>query len=196
MKRLGRWLFNLAAGVSAMALVPVIGLYPRSFYRTESVGLQRLSGTVSVTEKMTFGIVQARGKMLVFLEREIQRQPRAAPTQTTNWSWRYEDLGPGIWFSPSTSGFIKHEGWKASATGALIEGSGLSFPHWALAVLVSVLPIVWLVRKRFIPHVTGLCPKCGYDLRARPIFARNVAPFLPTAVVPPRLMSLHRTNPP
>jgi hypothetical protein len=168
MKCVGRWLFNLAAGVSAIALALVMGLYLRSFYRTELEGLQRATVTGIVTEKMTFGIVQARGKMLVFLERETQRQPKGAPIQSTKYGWRHEVFGPASWFSPSPGGFIKREGWKASATGALIKASGLSFPHWALAVVVSVLPIVWLVRKRFIPPVTGLCPKCGYDLRATP----------------------------
>jgi hypothetical protein len=39
-------------------------------------------------------------------------------------------------------------------------------PHPALVVLTAILPVVrWRVRR---PKRAGLCPTCGYDLRATP----------------------------
>lgn len=43
-------------------------------------------------------------------------------------------------------------------------------PHWAIALLLVILPAIWLPRelrrRRRLRH--GLCVKCGYDLRASP----------------------------
>ena len=46
----------------------------------------------------------------------------------------------------------------------------LIFPHWAMAIAFAVLPAVLLARKlRSRSRLTaGLCPVCGYDLRATP----------------------------
>lgn len=47
---------------------------------------------------------------------------------------------------------------------------GVTFPHWFLAVLFAILPALWLrslIRSRRRNRL-GLCPRCGYDLRATP----------------------------
>jgi hypothetical protein len=43
-------------------------------------------------------------------------------------------------------------------------------PFWSVCVLTAVAPAVWLGRyaKWRSRRVTGLCPRCGYDLRATP----------------------------
>ena len=38
-------------------------------------------------------------------------------------------------------------------------------PHRVLASVTAALPLLWLVRAR---RARGLCPACGYDLRASP----------------------------
>ena len=39
-------------------------------------------------------------------------------------------------------------------------------PHWLLAVLTLILPVVWLIRRRRRRDPDTLsCAKCGYDLR-------------------------------
>jgi hypothetical protein len=50
------------------------------------------------------------------------------------------------------------------------EQSQLTAPHWSLAAVAALLPAAyaalwWRSRRRTRP---GLCPKCGYDLRATP----------------------------
>ena len=47
---------------------------------------------------------------------------------------------------------------------------GIGVPHWFLALLFAILPAVHLramIRSRRTRR-EGLCPKCGYDLRATP----------------------------
>src|SRR5437764_358122 len=40
-------------------------------------------------------------------------------------------------------------------------------PHW-VPTLVLAVPAVWLSRRRRRGQIPGLCPACGYDLRATP----------------------------
>jgi hypothetical protein len=43
-------------------------------------------------------------------------------------------------------------------------------PFWSICVLTAVAPAVWLGRQAKVRsrRVTGLCARCGYDLRATP----------------------------
>jgi hypothetical protein len=43
-------------------------------------------------------------------------------------------------------------------------------PDWPFLILFSIWPLWWLFRRwlRGRRHVPGLCPRCGYDLRATP----------------------------
>jgi hypothetical protein len=46
----------------------------------------------------------------------------------------------------------------------------LTMPHWFLATLLALCPSAWLIRtlRRHRQKLHGLCPACGYDLRATP----------------------------
>lgn len=51
--------------------------------------------------------------------------------------------------------------------------SGVGVPFWAVAVLTGMLPVSWLLRHARRRQLRGriaqgLCPQCGYDLRASP----------------------------
>ncbi len=54
----------------------------------------------------------------------------------------------------------------------MIGGGGYEMSLWPFVILMSVLPITWLIRggKRRARKraAAGLCPSCGYDVRATP----------------------------
>jgi hypothetical protein len=55
-------------------------------------------------------------------------------------------------------------------TGVMAAGYLIGVPHWFVCLLCLLLPAVWWWRRwRFArARERGLCPKCGYDLRASP----------------------------
>ena len=43
----------------------------------------------------------------------------------------------------------------------------VGIPHWLVALAGAIAPVAWLRRARWRRRIAkGLCPKCGYDLRA------------------------------
>jgi hypothetical protein len=74
---------------------------------------------------------------------------------------------------------FRWEGGAAAGPGARVDGDfklwltpwrALTIPYAAIAALTSIPPLLWLVlilrsRQR---RARGLCPRCGYDLRATP----------------------------
>ena len=56
------------------------------------------------------------------------------------------------------------------AGGELHSARGLMVPHWVLFGLFATPPALWALRERSRRRATrrGLCPSCGYDLRATP----------------------------
>jgi len=54
----------------------------------------------------------------------------------------------------------------------LIDGGGFEVSLWPLVACLAILPALWLFRRgRFVAArrmARGLCPSCGYDMRATP----------------------------
>jgi hypothetical protein len=41
-------------------------------------------------------------------------------------------------------------------------------PYWSLALATALLPTIWARRWLSVRRNPGLCPSCGYDMRATP----------------------------
>lgn len=70
-------------------------------------------------------------------------------------SWRLHDFELSRW----QGGNGWNSGWQYTSVGA---------PCWAVCLVTAILPILWVYRRRKQPFRPGLCPTCGYDLRATP----------------------------
>ena len=60
--------------------------------------------------------------------------------------------------------------WSYSGGNTRFVGRSFVLPYWLALVAASVVltPFVWLRRRRRSRRDAGLCPSCGYDLRATP----------------------------
>src|SRR5688572_11939658 len=75
------------------------------------------------------------------------------------------DLRPG-----TTLGF-GHERWVRRTPGLTADTRLITFPYWLPALALAALPAaagVRLLVARRHARRPGLCPRCGYDLRATP----------------------------
>ena len=79
------------------------------------------------------------------------------PFDRTSYEWLNFQLGDGTDISGRAALGFGQVKW-------------LVVPLWAVAGLAAVLPVVWLARtgRRARRRTHGLCPACGYDLRASP----------------------------
>jgi hypothetical protein len=77
---------------------------------------------------------------------------------------------PFVYASPNATKVRFHGFEFFSETGAEASSHWIALPHYLVAGAFATMPLLW-IRRRFahrrILHC-GLCPTCGYDLRATP----------------------------
>ena len=148
-----RW-FNLMAVLSLLLCLAASASCWRSYYRmsiltyrhpTNLLQLGSANGQVGFTWVSNPDGVAGTGEGFEFVESEFPE---------TLYYW------PGESFAGF--GFVQ---------GALPEGfdRAILMPHGIWVLLFSILPASWIVRRIRRRPDLGLCPTCGYDLRASKI---------------------------
>jgi hypothetical protein len=194
MKRLRRWLFNLAAFVSLGMSAAILGAWllsysggqwlrvvrPTSANSVEFLYAISCRGQIQVRSHRSSLFMSAPPSRPVSVQQEYRRElgweggriDRSTPTGT-NWGG-YTELRPSFY------GFgWDHESYAPDRTSVLINHhvqnridghTFVSIPHWFALLLATLLPIFRVaVLRRSRPRIrNGLCPVCGYDLRATP----------------------------
>ena len=172
-----RRLLNLLTALSLVLCVAVCALWVRSHNVCDWVGRRRIitageSRAVAVRE-----VWAVEGQLLLSTVTSWGWENvgfRAETNPWTGWKWDRDRLGPDTyWLRPDRRyfnrlGFGYFSEQVTSAEPYRLHV--LALPHWLAAVLLAVLPAAWaghlLLRRRRRP--AGLCPSCGYDLRATP----------------------------
>jgi hypothetical protein len=172
MKRLGRWLFNFAAGVSMVMCVATAALWARSLFVTEEVVYQRTDPLRRTW--LHFWVASTPGR--IFITHLVYRFD--ADGQAEKFA---RNRGEG-WHHGETSDesdefpFWRTLGFRVNWTSHLRQGTGtinaqqVSVPHWFVLLLSAIVPGLWAkswLRQR-VRLRKGLCLACGYDLRATP----------------------------
>ena len=171
MRRLLRWTFNALAAASLLLCVATAGLWVRSnsaydmFYagRDEGSAFGRQLGAphyecIVASNRGTFGA------SLTWSERP-EDQPKPP--------WLFEIHHPNATFAVLRPGFAFSAHRGAYYGSAYHTWTGAA-PAWALVSAFAVLPAVFVFRqvragrRRRRESRLGLCPVCGYDLRATP----------------------------
>ena len=174
MKRLRRWLLNGAAAASALLCVAACVLWVRSYWRWDMLLHYPQSGEGGWSETYLQALNSNRG--IVKLGSRRTNSPLRHEGCWDFWSFPAEpraNVGVGAvrWSAVGCA-------WRTNTFTANLYGSGpvrwrddvLRFPHAFVALLLGIPPLLRLafaLRRR--PYCgRGVCPACGYDLRAGP----------------------------
>jgi hypothetical protein len=152
-------LFATSALLSLLLCIAASIYWARSYDRCDVLIRQRGPGDrVGMTSE--FGVI-------VF-EMEARHQGVIQPT------WVYFDKPlPRRW--PRAGGFFGFAAYRGAVRHFLLLPPtplwGITVPHGFVATAAAALPLAWLAKTRRASRArrrirSGLCPACGYDLRA------------------------------
>jgi hypothetical protein len=159
MKRLGRWIFNIAAAVSLLLFLAMTALWVRSYQFADV--FQRNGPMVAL-----LGAGRGRvGGSWIDIRAIVSGQHFSGPL----WTYR---RSPSIAFTYSSVTPRTHEinfgglTYVAGWAGPRCPYHLLVLPIWLLTLMFSVVPVWWLVlwRRARAVRLQGHCAACGYNL--------------------------------
>ena len=168
---LKRGVFNFAAAVSMALLAVTLALWARSYWHYDFAEYSEL-GRLSVAAHSGVGVILLELQRTQVESSWIERWLGDAEEEN-GWSFgttRVQTLRRPFWIDDSTFwGQLGLQLWHESR-GAQYAWLRLSSPHWLVCLLAAVLPVVRFRRviRSARRSSQGLCPACGYDIRATP----------------------------
>lgn len=185
--------FTLCSGLSLLLCVAACVLWVGSYFSGDSAGYVRGGSQNPPRVIESHAIESAAGVLGVIHQRlivpDLDAAERASfaqyasetpiPNGFTWWGRApdrrvFLDFYPSIWNRVGFIAYSRTEQIPAVWTAKTLtsEESYVGVPHWLIAILTLVLPTIWLkplIVQRIATWRTGnvgLCPTCGYDLRA------------------------------
>ena len=159
-------LFKIVTALSLLVCVAAVGLWVRSYCYDDQISF-------SAADRC-YGIHALRGRIgLSWTSRDPGWRTYSGG------GWRHT---PTSRLAPSQEGLDRQCGRRLFGFGvdAFVFSPGITtgpqtnhvavVPHWSLAAAALALPtyLVWSRRRMHRRQRLGLCPRCGYDLRATP----------------------------
>lgn len=154
-----RRILNLVTTLSLLIGVAVCVVWVRSYFRTDTICAVR-------GRELLYGD-SSRGALAFAWQTggQVAEEPVVLEARAKGWAWHVAPGRDRYMGARRTFGFL----WfYAARPGGSVERV-LHVPDWAVVLAAAVLPVGraarWSLRRRPRP---GLCPQCGYDLRATP----------------------------
>ena len=165
-RRVARVLVGLLITITAIIFFAALIYWPRSYRVSDGItwNYVRMDGATKVTH---WGLWTARGRLIIYrLGWAAYRTDDAPPLPT--WEARRVQVIDAAAIFPGYDKGVGMYGFRF-VRGFWGDGSGvLHVPLWAIAT-VSGIPLFWWAvrwRRARVRRRKGLCPACGYDLRA------------------------------
>ena len=174
-----RHVLNVLTALSLLLCVAVVALWVRSYWRFDTVGKSALSMETLTGAARVFGSV--RGRLWMTRTHGALEHEDAAYEHEANVRRRREGVDPSAWqyshgpadrlkLAPGADAFHWIRKQTATRSGGASYELSVRVPHAFLTALAAVAPAAWLLnwRRARMRGRHGLCPRCGYDLRATP----------------------------
>jgi hypothetical protein len=188
MSRLARLMLDITVTLSLLLFFAVLALWIRTYSTVDMLG----HGTQTSTSISSFRLASSRGRVALNITSSHTEGPNGPTAFAMGWPG-----SPGLigwWYRQSESYFfgfgnndrvrrqsflgITDEAFSindslGSSATLIHTARELIVPCWLLALLAAVLP-AWRAARILAEHRRrrrqrfGLCPSCGYDLRATP----------------------------
>jgi hypothetical protein len=176
-----RWLFNIATAVSLVLFVALAVLWTRSahhhrlaeFYevrwpRTDEMHWFAFRAD-SLSWTLSLRLVRGDFDPVYFRAWSPESIGKFRASSSARRGWNFDTLSPRVNLSPP-SGFALAHRMEPGRPGFHGDEWLVTLPTWLPMAVLLVLPALWV--SRFIRarrgRQRGLCPTCGYDLRATP----------------------------
>lgn len=173
MKRLGRWLFNLAAVVSSVLFGITVLLWIRSFIASDIYYDARVWGGSAWGDSRWRQRVVWSGSGVVgyAIEQGINGSPLvdAQPLHIRSAPWTRGIPRPWRVMTVARKSFFGVE-YGTSSLAPEVWRREIVAPYWLVAAAFAPIPATWLLQWE-LPRRrvrAGRCAFCGYDLRATP----------------------------
>jgi hypothetical protein len=158
-----RRLLNVLAGVCLVLFVAICVLWVRSFWISDSVAFVHRHARLRATSVAVGTLSGSFELNAAFLSKSDYGDPRNTLLQLNSQPAGRSMAGP---LFPLTDRRLGFGWWQGANRGRF----GFAAPGWFIALLpavVATLAIRHNRRRRRVERL-GLCPRCGYDLRASP----------------------------
>ncbi|HWE93181.1 MAG TPA: hypothetical protein VG269_04340 [Tepidisphaeraceae bacterium] len=169
MKRVIRWAFNGVVIVSLLLCVAAVLLWARGMFVGDFLWCNDGVGST--------GVFNARGRLMITRRPLSLFNPITPGVGPPRWEFTHgrppRDLLATVDALYGPSQYARHAGfaWGVSRDGGQVISRDAVVPLWAVVVVTGLCPFVVLrhwIRDRRRRRSIGLCPTCGYDLRATP----------------------------
>jgi hypothetical protein len=187
MRRVARRLFTLLSALSLLLCVTTAVLWGRGYFMQDDFGF---SVPMRVTAALKCDVFHRSGN--IWFAARLLTWHNVAPTAEdhaarTWWTEGPVGMGPDIrpvlatWLSDERyvypPGNLSGLTFEIKATNPAqpalrTQSASLFIRHWLLLIVTTLLPTLWLVRRRHRlireRRAAGRCMHCGYDLRSSP----------------------------
>jgi 4-amino-4-deoxy-L-arabinose transferase-like glycosyltransferase len=163
-----RRLFNVLSALSLLLCVATAVMWARSYFYWDLVEIGSALDSRSVQTLRSF---QSRRGSLVYYNTQKPRRAKAGfPIGIQRDRYPAGHASHDYVFGSGEFNWLgfayRRHSWK-SPTGRVFE-LGLAVSHSFVTFLFAAAPIGWMIRWQRRRRPIGLCPTCGYDLRATP----------------------------
>src|SRR5688500_1589106 len=156
-----RRVHQLLTAPSAALLIVAVVAWPLGAFRPRTVSL-------SSGPRGAMWLAAAEGRA-IFVSVEHTEDRRMPPREHARFTEAMAEREWTAWGFHVEGNPLR--GWDARGE-RIAYGSwtGVAVPFWALVLVSTPLPALWLRRRVRVRRLkrAGLCPACGYDLRATP----------------------------